>query len=143
MTDGDTIHVLKDNQRELKIRLTGIDSPELARGNQPGQSIAQEALDFMNKLVLNKRVRVQSYGLDRSRSILVFVFLNGMNVNLEIVKAGLAEIYRGKGKVIKEYREELKKAESEARSIKRAMWIQGDKYESPAKFRARTGVREG
>ena len=97
----------------------------------------------MTKLVLNKRVKVESHGPDRSGRILAIVFLNGMNVNLEIVKAGLAEIYRGKGKPVKAYREELRKAEREAQSVKRGMWIQGDKYESPAKFRAKTGVREG
>ena len=39
---------------------------------------------------------MKSYGTDRHDRILGVVFVDGKNVNLEMVKAGLAEVYRGK-----------------------------------------------
>jgi endonuclease YncB( thermonuclease family) len=55
-------------------------------------------------------------------------------VNLEMVKAGLAEVYRGrhaKGFNPKIYQD----AESEAVKEKRGMWVLGDKYISPRDWR--------
>ena len=62
------------------------------------------------------------------------VFVNGTNANLEMVKAGLAEVYRGKqpryfnAKIYHDAEEEAKKA-------KRNMWSLGDKYISPREWR--------
>ena len=57
-----------------------------------------------------------------------------MNVNLEMVKAGLAEVYHGlsaKGFDNGPYL----KAEAEAREAKINMWSLGDKYISPKAWR--------
>ena len=51
---------------------------------------------YLANLVLNKSVEVKSYGTDRYGRTLGVVFVGGKNVNLEIVKAGLAEVYRGR-----------------------------------------------
>jgi micrococcal nuclease len=62
------------------------------------------------------------------------VFVDGMNVNLEMVKAGLAEVYRGrpaKGLDNGPYQ----KAEAEAREARLNMWSLGDKYISPREWR--------
>jgi micrococcal nuclease len=39
---------------------------------------------------------IKEYGTDRYGRILGLAFADGTNVNLEMVKAGLAEVYRGK-----------------------------------------------
>jgi endonuclease YncB( thermonuclease family) len=57
-----------------------------------------------------------------------------MNVNLEMIKAGFAEVYRGKPPRNFDP-EPYKKAEQEARENKRGMWSQGDKYISPKEWR--------
>lgn len=44
---------------------------------------------------VNKVVDVNGYGMDRYNRILGVIFLGGKNVNLEMVKAGFAEVYRG------------------------------------------------
>jgi len=57
-----------------------------------------------------------------------------MNVNLEMVKQGLAEVYRGqpaKGFDNGSYQ----KAEAEAREKKLNMWSLGEKYISPREWR--------
>jgi len=40
-------------------------------------------------------VDIKSYGQDRYGRTLGVVYVNGTNVNLEMVKAGFAEVYRG------------------------------------------------
>jgi len=45
-------------------------------------------------MVLNKTVTMGEYGRDRCGRVLAVVLLNGTNINLELVKAGLAEVYR-------------------------------------------------
>ena len=83
---------------------------------------------------MNKSVDVKSYGTDRYGRTLAVVFVDGKNVNLEIVKAGLAEVYRGrpaKGLDMEPYW----KAEKEAREACREMWSLGDKYISPREWR--------
>ena len=55
-------------------------------------------------------------------------------MNLEMVKAGLAEVYRGKpapGFDNGSY----EKAENEARMAGKGMWSLGDKYVSPREWR--------
>jgi endonuclease YncB( thermonuclease family) len=64
------------------------------------------------------------------------VYVNGANANLEMVKAGLAEVYRGKpapGFDNDPYLE----AEKEARKTAHGMWSLGDKYISPRDWRRR------
>ena len=88
--------------------------------------------------MLNKTVEIKEYGLDRYGRTLGVVFLAGKNVNLEMVKAGYAEVYRGtdaKGFDSAPYW----KAEGEARAAKKGMWAQGDKYVSPREWRRMSG----
>jgi endonuclease YncB( thermonuclease family) len=62
------------------------------------------------------------------------IYINGKNINLEMVKQGLAEVYRGKpprGFNPAPYHE----AEREARAANRGMWSLGEKYVSPKEWR--------
>ena len=45
---------------------------------------------------MNRNVGIVSYGTDRYDRTLAVVYVDGKNVNLEMVKTGLAEVYRGK-----------------------------------------------
>lgn len=134
VTDGDTIKAATD-QIGIIIRLVGIDAPEKSRKkNEPGQPYSRKATKYLASLVLNKTITVQEYGTDRYGRILGVVFVNGTNANLEMVKAGLAEVYRGKPPRYfnpKIYQE----AEAEAKKAKRGMWSFGDKYISPKEWR--------
>ena len=134
VTDGDTIKVAADHM-EVTVRLVGIDAPEKSRKkNEPGQPYSRKATKYLASLVLNKTITIKEYGTDRYKRILGVVFVNGKNANLEMVKAGLAEVYRGKQPRyfnVKIYQD----AESEAKKAKRGMWIKGDKYLSPKEWR--------
>ena len=94
--DGDTFKA-KGYDIEIKVRLAGIDTPETSkRKAQPSQPYSQQAKKYLAGLILDKVVEIKGYGLDRYSRILAIIFLEGRNINLEMVKAGLAEVYRGR-----------------------------------------------
>ena len=134
VTDGDTVKVT-GNDVKMTIRLVGIDAPETSKKkNEPGQPFSQKSTKHLAGLVLNKSVEIKSYGTDRYGRTLGIVFDSGKNANLEMVKAGLAEVYRGKpadGLNLEPYWN----AEAEAKKTGIGMWSLGDKYISPKEWR--------
>ena len=93
--DGDTVEVMKGAVK-LTVRLVGIDAPEVShKKHEPGQPFSQQSTKYLAKLALNRSADVKSYGADRYGRVLGEVFVDGNNVNLEMVRAGLAEVYRG------------------------------------------------
>jgi micrococcal nuclease len=134
VTDGDTITVTQ-NGFKTTIRLVGIDAPEKSRKkHEPGQPFSQNSTKFLAGMVLNKYVDIVPYGTDRYGRTLGVVYVDGKNVNLEMVKAGLAEVYRGKP--AKGFDNgPYQKAEDEARCAGIGMWSLGDKYISPKEWR--------
>jgi endonuclease YncB( thermonuclease family) len=104
------------------------------RKTNPVSRIAKKSTKHLAGFVLNKSVAVKSYGTDRYGRTLGVVFVNGQNVNIEMVKAGLAEVYRGrpaKGLDMNPYW----KAEAGAKKAAIGMWSLGDNYISPKKWR--------
>ena len=134
VVDGDTIKV-RSVSDETTIRLVGIDAPEAShKKREPGQPFSQQATKYLAGLVLNKTVDIKEYGHDRYGRILGVVSLGAKNINLEMVDAGFAEVYRGDpalGQDLAPYW----KAEEQARVAKRGMWVQGSKYLSPREWR--------
>ena len=134
VTDGDTITVTQNGFKST-IRLVGIDAPEKSRKkHDPGQPFSQTSTKYLAGMVLNNYVDIVPYGNDRYDRTLGVVYVDGKNVNLEMVKTGLAEVYRGKpaqGFDNGPY----DKAENEARSAGKGMWSLGDKYVSPKEWR--------
>jgi endonuclease YncB( thermonuclease family) len=134
--DGDTILVVRDNTFIRKVRLVGIDAPETSQKKyQTGQPYSQQAKKYLASLVLNRTVSITSYELDVYNLVLGVVFWEGININLEMIRSGLAEVYRGnppKGLDLEPYW----KAEKEARAAIRGIWSLGDKYISPKKWRS-------
>jgi len=133
--NGDTF-IVKHGSVKLTIRLIGVDAPEMSnRRHQVGQPFSLEAEQALSKLILGKTVDVKSYGVDRNGRTLGEVFLlNGRNVNLEMLQAGMAEVYREKqaaGLDMHPYRQ----AEEEARKANKGMWVQGEEYVSPRDWR--------
>ncbi len=132
--DGDTIKA-EGHDIEIKVRLVGIDAPETSRKKrEPGQPYSQQSKKHLAGLVLNKTVDIKGYGLDGYSRILGVIYLEGKNINLEMVKAELAEVYRG----LAPKRFNLSpywQAEKEAREAKMGMWSLGDKYISPKDWR--------
>lgn len=95
VVDGDTIFLDAPSLRGggEKIRLIGVDAPELHRPRTPVQYFARESKAYLQTLVENKRVRV-TYDFphyDRWHRTLAYVYLeDGTFVNLEMVRRGYA-----------------------------------------------------
>ena len=110
--DGDTVRVLR-NGHSVKIRLAGIDAPEGAQeyGMASKQSLAE--------LVLRKQVRVNTQAKDKYGRLLGEVNVDGLNINHEQVRRGLAWVYlRSRSNKI------LLAMENEAKAAKRGLWAQ-------------------
>jgi len=140
VSDGDTIIAHTSNQTKLRLRLLGIDAPEVSHGKKPGQPYGEEARDYLNHLIGGKTVQVETYGPDRwKKRILAVIFDEQINVNLLMVAMGYAEVYRGAP--CRVYCRELKDAEAKARRERVGMWAQAANYEAPAAFRKRMRIR--
>lgn len=110
VVDGDTIHLLDENNNTLKIRLNGIDAPE------KGQDYYKKSGDYLSFLLAGKNVRVIQTGKDRYKRILGVVTIDDINVNEEMVRAGYAWRYKYSNN------KTLKMLEDEARLAKRGLW---------------------
>jgi micrococcal nuclease len=136
VSDGDTVKA-QGYDIEIKVRLVGIDAPETSRKkHDPGQPYSQKSKEYLAALVLNKTVDIRGYGLDRYGRVLGVIHFENRDINLEMVKAGLAEVYQGKppkGFDLAPYLE----AEQGAREAKKGMWSLGEKYISPRDWRKR------
>jgi micrococcal nuclease len=140
VADGDTITVIRANQTKLRIRMVGIDAPETPKGTKfPGQPYGKEAEAYLKQLVEGKRVKVEIYAVDRYKRLLSVIFLDGKDINRAMLEAGLAEVYRGP-ESDNPYKPQYQAAEETARSAKKNMWVQGEKYESPRAYRKRVGI---
>ncbi len=131
--DGDSIKV-KGSNLTLMVRLAGIDAPETGRGKIQGQPFSQESTRLLKKLVSGKKVSIKSYGTGAYNRQLAEVFAQGDNVNLKLLKAGLAEVYRGKivkGIDLGPYR----RAEAAAKRSYKGIWSLGYRYQSPRSWR--------
>lgn len=82
--DGDTITLLDQYNEKFHIRLQGIDAPEL---KQSFGSVSQQNL---SRLVLGKLVEIYWSKVDKYRRTVGTIMLDGHDVNIEQVKAGLA-----------------------------------------------------
>ena len=140
--DGDTCRLKGTDDVTLKVRLVGIDAPEFGGGKpgkgrkKQGQPFSAQSKDKLNALVQGKQVSLNTLGIDIYNRNLAEILVEGQNVNLELVRGGFAEMYKGKppkGLDVGAYA----KAEAEARAAKRGVWSL-DAYESPKDFRRRT-----
>jgi micrococcal nuclease len=125
VADGDTVTVLLQDNTSVKIRLEGIDCPEAK------QDFGQKAKQATSELCYGKAVRVVKSGEDRYGRTLGFVFVDGVCVNEELLKMGMAWHY-------KKYNqdEKLAKLEEEARREKVGLWVM-ESAVAPWEFRKR------
>jgi micrococcal nuclease len=89
VSDGDTIVATSENATRLRIRLLGIDAPEVPHGLKPGQPYGEEARDYLDHLIGGKTIRVDAYGPDRYHRILGVIWDGPVNVNLHDGRHGL------------------------------------------------------
>lgn len=115
VTDGDTLK-LSTGQT---FRLYGVNAPEVK------EPLFEEAKAFTQNMVLNKEVTFEqeaNYQEDKFGRTLGYLFVGGVNLNVELVKNGLARVvlYEKRAKI--KYQDELLSAENMAREKRVGVW---------------------
>lgn len=117
----------------INVRLAGIDAPELGHfTDKPAQPLAEEALKWLRLRTLGGTVHFQLMRLDQYSRAVCLVYTTPRPymlfwwwrqwINVEMVRTGLACIYRLGGKEYGKLESDLEKAELEAKKRKRGMW---------------------
>lgn len=89
IADGDTFTLLTEENRQIKVRLHGIDCPEKK------QDFGARAKQFTSDLIFRKTVSVDEKDIDKyGRTIGIVRLDNGKVLNEELLKAGLAWHYK-------------------------------------------------
>jgi micrococcal nuclease len=118
--DGDTIDVATVG----RVRLLGIDAPEVGRGFDTTAPFGREARERLTSLVLNRWVRLERESSARdayNRHLAYVVREDGVFVNAVLVREGLARI---SARLPLVRLAELKNAERDAQMFRRGMWGQ-------------------
>jgi len=123
--DGDTIKVRFKNEREKKVRLIGIDAPEIGDSKQETKFRAQMAKRFTFFYLYRKTVKL-SYDWeieDKYGRLLAYVWTEKQGLfNRFILSEGFAGVFL---KFPFKYREEFIEAEREARELEKGFWKKG------------------
>lgn len=92
--DGDTIEV-EWNEKKEKVRLIGIDTPELDDSREEMRAQAQRAKEFTEKQVANQAVTLVKdvSEVDQYGRLLRYVVVDGTFLNRELVALGFAESF--------------------------------------------------
>lgn len=131
--DGDTIRV-RGMGFVFKVRLVGIDAPEIGYDGQRSQPFSQQSKSYLKSLIDQQWVRIKSHGIGGFNRQLAEVFVGNLNINIEMIRAGLAEVYRGKKPSSLDSQTYLNE-ESHARNFRKGMWVQRSSYQSPKQWR--------
>jgi len=113
--DGDTIVI----EGGYRVRYIGIDTPEIHPELEP---FGMEALEANQELVEGKIVRLERdvSQTDKYGRLLRYVYVDGILVNAELVRLGLAEAKAYPPDT--RYQEDLEQLEGEAREAGWGMW---------------------
>jgi endonuclease YncB( thermonuclease family) len=124
VSDGDSLTLLVQGNRQIKVRLEGIDAPET------GQEFSRNSKEGLSRLVFGREISLRVTGNDRYERTLGVVFVEGVNANLALVRQGLAWHY-------KKYSDdhELAQAEVDARAARSGLWAGFDPI-PPWEYRA-------
>jgi endonuclease YncB( thermonuclease family) len=137
VADGDTITILDDEHQQHRIRLAGIDAPEM------GQDFGRLSKGSLSDLVYRQHVQVDTEKLDRYGRVVGKVTVYGQDVNLQQVRRGMAWHYKA-------YQREQSKAdrlayaaaEAAARTGRIGLWAMPQPQVPPWTFRAARPPRQ-
>lgn len=115
ITDGDTLILLTDQHEQVRIRLAGIDAPEST------QPFGEQARQMLARLAFERHAAITVLGTDRYGRQIGQVFVEGHDINAEMV-------YRGGAWVFRRYSSDpaLLHLEAEAREARRGLWALPD-----------------
>lgn len=103
--DGDTFTLVSKLPYEgsplykFKVRISGIDCPEIRGKTQQEKDAAQAAKKEVMELILYKEVQLDNVGLEKYGRLLADVYIindnNKINIGQHLLNKGLAKVYNG------------------------------------------------
>ena len=79
----------------FSIRLNGIDAPEIKGKTQAEKELAKKSRDALNKLIMNKFVRLENISIEKYGRILADVYVDNICVNEYMIDNNFAVKYDG------------------------------------------------
>lgn len=96
VVDGDTIDVATPAGKQ-RVRIIGIDTPEIGRDGEPSECYAHEAREFVDKLLYGRDVELRSDAtqadVDVHGRLLRHVIVDGHSAAVETIAAGAGYEY--------------------------------------------------
>lgn len=94
VVDGDTIDANVDLGFnvffKVRLRLNGIDTPELRDSNPELKALGFKAKQRVIELIKDRMVVIESRKVDKYGRYLADVYLNSININQQLISEGLA-----------------------------------------------------
>jgi len=121
VVDGDTIDVRRLGSRKLyRVRLLGIDTPEVFGGEECGGEEASRRMGLIAKGIVRVRTDSSQPRRDRYNRLLAYVSKGRRDLNKRMISLGLAKVYVV-GERFSAYTS-YKRAQEQARSAGRGSW---------------------
>lgn len=142
VNEGDRLTV-NSFGNEIPVRLYGIATPQTAKIDKftgwykPGQPYAEDAFRALSLKVLHQRVKIEIRSTvvspnDRSQVAVAIVYLDGRNINLEMLNDGWAWVYKRLLNRTDYHR--YSGSERLARARKNGLWVQ-ENPQAPWEFK--------
>lgn len=127
VADGDTVTVLTEAKAEVRVRLAGIDAPEVAHRSESSSPQTQPYGDASRRalraLAHGRQVTMTCRSKDRYGRFVCVLQLDGADVGEQQIKAGMAwHFVRYAADQPQAERDAYANAEREARHARRGLW---------------------
>jgi len=127
VVDGDTIDVMV-NSEKVRVRLIGLDTPEIVDPRKPVQCFGKEASDKAKQILTGTSVRLEmdpsQDTYDKYGRLLAYAFLqDGTNFDKYMIAEGYGHEYTYN--LPYKYQKEFRAAEKKARDEKKGLWADG------------------
>lgn len=118
--DGDTLLLATPGQSRLTVRLYGIDAPETAKPDRPGQPFGAIARRTLMYKVMGRQVSAEIMESDPYQRRVAVIRYSGRDINYEMLAEGMAWAYRPY--LTGAYASEYLGAEQAAQARHRGLW---------------------
>lgn len=132
IVDGDTIEIIV-NTKTVKVRLIGLDTPEIVDPRRPVMCFGKEASNEAKKILAGQSVRIETDPsqdtYDKYGRLLAYVYApanvtpEGILVNKYMISEGFGHEYTYN--LPYKYQKEFKAAERSARENQKGLWAPG------------------
>ena len=141
--DGDTIDVLYERQKD-RVRFLCVNTEESVHPDRKQNTeFGRKTSKYVKEHLSGKRVTLEFEGVRKRGNygrLLAYVFLDGENINLRLVREGWSAYYTKYGRSIR-YDKEFQEAEQTARREKLGIWATGESTQKYLRLKSKWGQR--